>query len=72
MADWVKTLSLLFFDDGKVKVSFPMAINESFKGLDGENTERTLWHDVVVWVGLAEISGQFLKKGLGGRFGGSY
>jgi len=51
------------FDDGKVKVSFPMATNESFKGLDGENTERTLWHDVVVWGGLAEISGQYLRKG---------
>jgi len=59
------------FDDGKVKVSFPMATNESFKGSDGENTERTLWHDIVVWGGLAEISGQYLKKGsevaLGGR-----
>ena len=51
------------FDDGKVKVSFPMATNESFKGSDGENTERTLWHDIVVWGGLAEISGQYLKKG---------
>ena len=51
------------FDYGKVKVSFPMATNESFKGSCVENTERTLWRDIVAWVGLAEISGQDFKKG---------
>jgi single-strand DNA-binding protein len=25
--------------------------------------ERTQWHDVVTWGGLAEVSSQFLKKG---------
>jgi single-strand DNA-binding protein len=51
------------FEDGKMKVNFPIATNETFKGADGEKTERTQWHDVVVWGPLAEIVNQYLKKG---------
>jgi len=51
------------FDDGKMKVNFPIATNESYMGADGEKTERTQWHDIVVWGGLSEIANQFLKKG---------
>ena len=51
------------FDDGKMKVSFPVATNETYRGVDGEKTERTQWHDIVVWGGLAEIANQYLRKG---------
>jgi single-strand DNA-binding protein len=51
------------FEDGKMKVNFPIATNETYKGVDGEKTERTQWHDVVVWGPLAEIVKQYLKKG---------
>jgi single-strand DNA-binding protein len=51
------------FEDGKMKVNFPIATNETFKGADGEKTERTQWHYVVVWGALAEIVNQHLKKG---------
>lgn len=51
------------FDDGKMKVNFPIATNEVFKDSNGEKTERTQWHDVVCWGALAEISNQFLRKG---------
>ena len=51
------------FDDGKMKVSFPVATNESYRGADGEKTERTQWHDIVAWGALAEIANQYLKKG---------
>ena len=25
--------------------------------------ERTQWHDVIAWGGLAEVAGQYLRKG---------
>jgi single-strand DNA-binding protein len=51
------------FDGGKTKCAFPIATNETFRGSDGEKVERTQWHDVIMWGGLAEVSGQYLKKG---------
>ena len=51
------------FDDGKMKANFPVATNETYRGVDGEQTERTQWHDIVVWGGLAEIANQYLSKG---------
>ena len=51
------------FDEGKVKCALPVATNESFRNGEGERVERTQWHDVVMWGALAEIAGQYLKKG---------
>lgn len=51
------------FDEGKTKCVFPVATNETFRNGSGERVERTQWHDVVTWGGLAEVSSQFLKKG---------
>lgn len=51
------------FDEGKTKCVFPVATNETFRNGEGEKVERTQWHDVVTWGGLAEVSGQYLKKG---------
>ena len=51
------------FDDGKVKGRFPIATNESYRGADGEKTEKTQWHDIIAWGALGEILNQYLKKG---------
>ena len=51
------------FEEGKVKCTFPVATNESFRNGEGERVERTQWHDVVTWGALAEIAGQYLNKG---------
>ena len=59
-----KDVEVMTFDDGKVKARFPVATNEVFKNKEGEKVERTQWHDVVTWGGLAEVAGQHLKKGL--------
>ena len=63
--DWTtrKDAETITFDDGKVKARFPVATNESFRNGEGERVERTQWHDVVAWGGLAEVAGQYLKKG---------
>jgi len=44
--------------------NFSMATSESWKDKNtGQKQERTEWHRVVVWGKLAEIVGQYLKKG---------
>ena len=40
-----------------------LATNERFKGKDGKWQDRTEWHNVVLWQRLAEIAGEYLKKG---------
>ncbi len=43
--------------------NFSLATNERWVDAGGNRQERTEWHNVVVWGKLAEICGQFLKKG---------
>src|SRR4029079_9588978 len=40
-----------------------LATNERFKDKSGEWQHRTEWHNVVLWQRLAEIAGEYLKKG---------
>lgn len=51
------------FDSGKKQAAFSIATSETFKNLKGEKVEETQWHNLVVWGKLAEIAGQYLKKG---------
>lgn len=44
--------------------SFSLATSESWKDKNtGEPQERTEWHRIVLWRGLAEIAAQYLGKG---------
>jgi len=40
-----------------------VATNERYKDKNGEWQDRTEWHNVVLWQRLAEIAGEYLKKG---------
>jgi len=40
-----------------------VATNERYKDKDGQWQDRTEWHNVVLWQRLAEIAGEYLKKG---------
>ena len=40
-----------------------LATNERFKDKSGAWQDRTEWHNVVLWQRLAEIAGEYLKKG---------
>jgi single-strand DNA-binding protein len=40
-----------------------LATNESYKDKAGQWQEKTEWHNVVLWQRLAEIAGEYLKKG---------
>jgi single-strand DNA-binding protein len=40
-----------------------IATNERFKDKDGNWQDRTEWHNVTLWQRMAEIAGEYLKKG---------
>ncbi len=49
---------------GQTVASFNLATNESWGGRDGQpRQERTEWHRIVLWGRLAEIAGEYLRKG---------
>ncbi|OIP79840.1 hypothetical protein AUK45_05190 [Candidatus Peregrinibacteria bacterium CG2_30_44_17] len=43
--------------------SFSIATNSRWKGADGEWQDRAEFHNIVCWGKLAEIAGQYAKKG---------
>jgi single-strand DNA-binding protein len=43
--------------------NFTLATSESYKNRDGQQQERTEWHNIVVYGKQAELCGQYLKKG---------
>ncbi len=49
--------------DGVAVARFPIATSESYKDKTGARQERTEWHNIVVWRGLAEVAEKYLKKG---------
>lgn len=50
--------------DGGVKVaSFPLATTESYKNNEGERIDKTEWHNIVAWRGIAEGMEKMLRKG---------
>ena len=51
------------FDSGKKQTSFTIATNETYKNQKGEKVEDTQWHNLVIWGKLADVAGQYLKKG---------
>ncbi len=40
-----------------------LATTERYKDANGELVERTEWHNIVAWARLAEICGEYLRKG---------
>ena len=50
--------------NGKKVCTFSIATSNSWKDKEtGSDQERTEWHRVVLWRRLAEIAGEYLKKG---------
>lgn len=49
---------------GSAVTNFSVATSESWRDrTTGENQERTEWHNVVCFARLAEIAGEYLRKG---------
>ncbi len=52
-----------FTPTGKKVAHFSIAVNNRWKGKDGESKEYTEWVNVEAWGRLGEICQQYLKKG---------
>ena len=62
---------LRYTGSGTAVCNMRLATNESYKDSNGELVEKTEWHNVVAWARLAEICGEYLKKGSQVYFEGS-
>ena len=58
-----KDPELRYTPAGTAVCTFSLATSERFKNKQGEQQDRTEWHNIVAWSGLAEICGKYLTKG---------
>lgn len=54
---------LKYTEKGTAYCNFSLATTESYKDENGNKVDKTEWHNLVAWRKLAEICGQYLKKG---------
>ncbi len=54
-----------YFDNDNVKANFPIATSDrGYTAANGTQVpERTEWHNIVCWKGLAQIVEKFVRKG---------
>jgi single-strand DNA-binding protein len=50
-------------EGGNSVANFTLATNEYYKDKQGTRVERTEWHNIAAWRGLAEMAEKYLKKG---------
>jgi single-strand DNA-binding protein len=58
-----KDPEIKYTPSGLPVAKFSLATNERYKDKGGEWQERTEWHNIVAWQRLAEIVGEYVKKG---------
>jgi len=58
-----KDPEIKYTPSGTPVAKFSLATNESYKDKAGQWQERTEWHNIVAWQRLAEIVGEYVKKG---------
>ena len=54
---------LRYMPSGDPVANFSMATTDQFKDKDGNQQKKTEWHKIVAFKRLAEICGEYLKKG---------
>jgi single-strand DNA-binding protein len=59
-----KDPELKYFEGNTAKLSFSLATSETYKDKNGNKTEHTEWHHIVLWRNLAETAEKILKKGM--------
>ena len=53
----------MYFQTGEYVTNVTLATTESWKDKSGSKQEKTEWHNLVFYRRLAEIAGEYLKKG---------
>lgn len=61
---------LRYTSNGTAACNMRLATDESYKDKDGNLVPKTEWHSVVTWGRLAEVCGEYLKKGASVYFEG--
>jgi len=56
--------------NGTKVANFSVATNENYTDKNGNRVDKTEWHRIVMWRGLAEIAEKYLKKGSTAYFEG--
>ena len=52
-----------YMPNGEAVCNFSIATSETWNDRNGQRVERTEWHNITMYRKLAEIAGQYLKKG---------
>ena len=52
-----------YMPNGEAVCNFSIATTDSWRDKNGQKQERTEWHNIVMYRKLAEIAGEYLKKG---------
>ncbi len=52
-----------YMPNGEAVCNFSIATTENWKDKSGVKQEKTEWHNIVMYRKLAEIAGEYLKKG---------
>ncbi len=52
-----------YLEHDRMRASFTLATNETYRNKEGEKITTTEWHNVVLWTPLAKIAEQYLTKG---------
>lgn len=52
-----------YMPNGEAVCNFSIATTDTWKDKQGAKQERTEWHNIVMYRKLAEIAGEYLKKG---------
>ncbi|MDR5171797.1 single-stranded DNA-binding protein [Methylobacillus flagellatus] len=52
-----------YMANGEAVANFSIATTDNWKDKNGQRQERTEWHNIVMYRRLAEIAGEYLKKG---------
>ncbi|QIX62059.1 single-stranded DNA-binding protein [Hymenobacter lutimineralis] len=50
-------------EGGASVAHFTLATNDYYKDKQGNRVERTEWHNITAWRGLADMAEKYLKKG---------
>jgi single-strand DNA-binding protein len=50
-------------ENDRIRATFALATNETYKNKAGEKITTTEWHNIVLWASLAKIAEQYLTKG---------
>ncbi|NCA85709.1 MAG: single-stranded DNA-binding protein [Clostridia bacterium] len=49
--------------NGRKMARFSLATSDTYTNQKGEKVTETQWHNLLIWGKLAEVAGQYLKKG---------